>query len=154
MAGPLLEISNLTVDLPPGADREHAVRNLSLSLHPNEILCVVGESGSGKSVMARSILRLLPEPRLHASAGRILFEGRDLLRLPQAEIRQIRGRRISMIFQEPMSALNPLMTIGDQIDEVLKVHLNLPHAERTRRIAAIDRKSTRLNSSHYCASRI
>ena len=78
-----------------------------------EILCVVGESGSGKSVMARAILGLLP-PRLYASLGGIRFDGEDLLQVPPARMRQVRGGRISMIFQEPMTALNPLMTIGEQ----------------------------------------
>jgi peptide/nickel transport system ATP-binding protein len=129
----LLEISGLTVDLPVGADRPHAVEDISLTLGRDEILCVVGESGSGKSVMARSILGLLPQPRLRPSAGRILFNGEDLLRASPARLRDIRGGAIAMIFQEPMTALNPLMTIGRQIDEVVATHTNLPRAARSRR---------------------
>jgi peptide/nickel transport system ATP-binding protein len=129
----LLEISGLTVDLPVGADRPHAVEDINLTLGRDEILCVVGESGSGKSVMARSILGLLPQPRLRPSAGRILFNGEDLLRASPARLRDIRGGAIAMIFQEPMTALNPLMTIGRQIDEVVATHTNLPRAARSRR---------------------
>src|SRR5579883_2713765 len=133
MPAPLLEISGLTVDLPPGADRPHAVEEVGLALAENEILCVVGESGSGKSVMARSVLGLLPPRRLRVSAGRILFKGENLLAASAARLRQIRGGEIAMIFQELMAALNPLMTIGRQIDEVVATHLNLPRAERRQR---------------------
>jgi peptide/nickel transport system ATP-binding protein len=136
MAEDILQIRNLTVDLPVGGDRLHAVENLSLSLHRDEILCVVGESGSGKSVMARAIVGLLP-PRLYASAGEIHFEGEDMLRMAPARMRQVRGGRISMIFQEPMTALNPLMTIGEQIDEVIEVHTELARAKRRARIVEI-----------------
>jgi peptide/nickel transport system ATP-binding protein len=132
----LLQIRGLTVALPRGADREHAVADLGLALRREEILCVVGESGSGKSVTALSVMGLLP-PRLSAAAGRILFEGEDLLRLSPARMREIRGRRISMIFQDPMTALNPLMTIGEQIAEVIAVHGGLSRSERRRRIPAI-----------------
>ena len=137
MTAALLEIHGLTVDLPPGADRKHAIADVGFALGRNEILCVVGESGSGKSVMARAIMGLLPRPQLRASAGRVLFEGEDLLRAAPERLRDLRGRRLSMIFQEPMTALNPLMTIGAQIDEVLEVHLDLARAERRRRIVDI-----------------
>ncbi len=133
----LLEIDGLTVALPAWADRPHAVRDLSLRLGRNEILCVVGESGSGKSVMARSVMRLLPEPQLRAVAGRILFEGEDLLRASPGRMREIRGGRIAMIFQEPMTALNPLMPIGRQIEEVVEVHLDAARAERRERILKV-----------------
>ena len=136
MADALLDIENLTVDLPPGADRRHAVENLTLSLRPDEILCVVGESGSGKSVMARSVMGLLP-PRLRPSAGQVRFAGEDLLAVSAARMREVRGGRISMIFQEPMTALNPLMTIGEQIDEVVEVHTDLPRSARLERILEI-----------------
>ena len=136
MAG-LLEIDGLTVALPAWADRAHAVRNLSLALEPNEILCVVGESGSGKSVTARSVMRLLPEPQLRPVSGRVLFEGEDLLRASAARMREIRGGRIAMIFQEPMTALNPLMPIGRQIEEVVEVHLDASRAARRERILKV-----------------
>lgn len=110
----LLRIENLTVDLPPGADRPHALKGLTLAVNPGEIVCVVGESGSGKSLTAGTILGLLPQG-VHASAGRVFWEGQDLLKLAPDALRRLRGQRIGMIFQEPMTALNPLRTIGDQI---------------------------------------
>jgi peptide/nickel transport system ATP-binding protein len=119
---PLLEIRGLRVDLPPGADRPHAVDDVTLALAHDEILCIVGESGSGKSVMARAVMGLLPVPRVRVGAGAILFGGEDLTRLPEPRMRDIRGKDIAMIFQEPMTALNPVMTIGRQITEVLAVH--------------------------------
>ena len=136
MADTVLDIEGLTVDLPAGADRAHAVEDVSLSLRPNEILCVVGESGSGKSVMARTVMGLLP-PRLHPSAGVVRFEGENLLEVSPAHMREVRGGRISMIFQEPMTALNPLMTIGDQIDEVVDAHTDLARPKRFERIVEI-----------------
>jgi peptide/nickel transport system ATP-binding protein len=132
-----LAIEGLTVALPAWADRPHAVEEVSLALARDEILCVVGESGSGKSVMARSVLRLLPEPRVRPVAGRICFEGEDLLEAPPSRMRQVRGGRIAMIFQEPMTALNPLMPIGRQIDEMVETHLELGRAERRRRIVGV-----------------
>jgi peptide/nickel transport system ATP-binding protein len=133
---PLLEIRGLTIDLPQQAERRHAVEGVSLELWRNEILCVVGESGSGKTMMARSIMGLLPA-RVRVSGGAIGFEGEDLARVSGVRLRQIRGGRISMIFQEPMTALNPVMTIRDQIDEVIAVHTNLPRRERLKRILDI-----------------
>ena len=130
----ILEIQNLRVDLPQGADRAHAVVDFSLGLRRNEILCVVGESGSGKSIMAKAIMGLLPEPHVRASAGRILFDNEDLLQISQGKLRQIRGNRISMIFQEPMTALNPVMTIGDQVEEVIFTHQDIPRVQRMQRM--------------------
>ena len=117
----LLDVRNLTIALPPGAERAHAVEDVSFALEAGEILCIVGESGSGKSVSTGAIMSLLP-PALRVVQGSIGFEGRDLLRLKPAEMRLLRGSRIGMIFQEPMTALNPLMRVGEQIGEVLKVH--------------------------------
>ncbi|MBV8167650.1 MAG: ABC transporter ATP-binding protein, partial [Alphaproteobacteria bacterium] len=133
MAPPLLEIADLTIRLPLGGDRPNAVEKVSLTLAENEILCVVGESGSGKSVMARSILGLLPPRRLVVTNGGIRFRGENLLEASPERLRQARGGEIAMIFQEPMAALNPIMTIGRQIDEVVATHLSLPRAERRRR---------------------
>ena len=134
MADALLSIDRLTVALPQVADRAHAVAAASLQVGRNEILCLVGESGSGKSVMARAVMRLLPEPRLRVASGRILFEGEDVLAASPARMRNLRGGRIAMIFQEPMTALNPLMSIGRQIEEVIATHLDLPRRERRGRI--------------------
>jgi len=133
---PVLRINGLSVALPGGGDRAHAVADLSLDLRPGEILCVVGESGSGKSVTALSTMGLLP-PRLRVTGGEILFEGENILRVSAIRMRQIRGQRISMIFQDPMTALNPLMTIGEQIEEVMAVHEGVPRAERRRRVVSI-----------------
>ncbi len=134
MSDVVLTIDNLTVALPSWSDRRNAVEGVSLDIHRNEILCVVGESGSGKSVMAKSVLRLLPAPHVRVTGGRILFEGKDLLTLSEPEIRAIRGGRIAMIFQEPMVALNALMKVGRQIDEVLEVHTKMRAAERRTRV--------------------
>jgi len=134
VGAPLLRIEDLTVALPSWADRPHAVEDLSLTIYPDEILCVVGESGSGKSVTARAILRLLPEPHVRPVGGRILFEGENLLQATQARMRQVRGGRIAMIFQEPMTALNPVMKIGRQIEEMVEIHLDMSAAARRQRI--------------------
>ncbi|MGK9230137.1 ABC transporter ATP-binding protein [Inquilinus limosus] len=117
----LLEISGLTVALPPGGDRPNAVSDVSLTLEAGEILCIVGESGSGKSVATAAVTGLLPK-QLPVRSGRILFEGRDLLAMKPEQLRVLRGARIGMIFQEPMTALNPLMRVADQIAEVMQVH--------------------------------
>ena len=117
----LLEVENLQTHFgtPDGVVR--AVEGLSFHVEAGETLAVVGESGCGKSVTSLSILRLVPEPPGRI-AGRINFEGRDLLRLPEAEMRRLRGNDISMIFQEPMTSLNPVLTIGRQIGETLRLH--------------------------------
>ncbi|GIT35409.1 MAG: hypothetical protein Ct9H300mP4_17280 [Gammaproteobacteria bacterium] len=125
----LLEIKNLSISLPDGGDRSHAVENLNLELIENEILCVVGESGSGKSMMARSIMGLLPR-RLNITGGEIKFEDRLLNHLTPKQFQEIRGLSIAMIFQEPMSALNPLHSIGKQIEEVLLLHTSINKTER------------------------
>ena len=117
----MLEVEGLTVALPPGADRPHAVSNVSFTVAAGEILCIVGESGSGKSVSASAVMGLLPAA-LRPTAGRIGFEGADLLRATPAAMRALRGARLGMIFQEPMTALNPLMRVGQQMAEVLQVH--------------------------------
>ncbi|UHC13748.1 ABC transporter ATP-binding protein [Methylobacterium currus] len=120
----LLTVKSLSVRLPPGADRSHALSDVSLSLAGNEILCVVGESGSGKSVLANTVMRLLPVG-VRPDAGQVLFRGRDLVSVPEPEMRRLRGREIGMIFQEPMTALNPLRRAGDQIAETFRIHTGL-----------------------------
>jgi ABC-type microcin C transport system duplicated ATPase subunit YejF len=117
----LLTVENLTIALPPGGDRADAVSDISFVIEPGESLCMVGESGSGKSVCAAAIMGLLP-PALRVQGGIINFERTDLLRLSPTALRSLRGARIGMIFQEPMTALNPLMRVGEQIAEVLTVH--------------------------------
>lgn len=132
----VLDIRNLSVGLPAQADRSHALETVSLELRANEILCVVGESGSGKSVTAGAILGLLPQA-LPVRSGEILFEGQNLLAVTPAAMRRVRGARIGMIFQEPMSALNPLHTIGQQIGEVFRIHTKASRKEIEARILAL-----------------
>ncbi|MBC6441561.1 MAG: ABC transporter ATP-binding protein [Rhodobacteraceae bacterium] len=120
-AVPILDIRNLSITLPAGADRKYAVEDVSLTLNRGEILCVVGESGSGKSVMTSAIMNDVPS-RLEAATGKILFDGKDVLRMGDAELNELRGARISMIYQEPMAALNPAIRIGRQVDEVFALH--------------------------------
>ena len=133
---PVLDIVGLSIRLPTGADRALAVEGASLSVLPGQTLCVVGESGSGKSMIANAVMGLLPVPQVAPVAGQILFEGTDLLALDEAQMRTLRGRRIGMVFQEPMTALNPVMRIGEQIGEVFDAHGHVPAAEKRRRILA------------------
>lgn len=118
----MLEIKNLTVGLPQSADRENAVTDLSIKVRAGKTLCIVGESGSGKSVTAYAIMQLLDKRSLEIKSGEILYDGIDLTKQTESSLRKIRGKEISMVFQEPMTALNPLMTVGDQIKEVLINH--------------------------------
>ena len=129
---PVLSIKNLHVLLPKGSERKYAVEALSYDLAPSEILCVVGESGSGKSLTARAIMGLLPAPYVEYEKGQIHFQGNDLTQVSESHLRQVRGGEISMIFQEPMTALNPVMRIGDQIDEVVRFHAKASRKERRR----------------------
>jgi peptide/nickel transport system ATP-binding protein len=128
----LLEIEDLQTHFrtPDGVNR--AVDGLSLKVEAGQTLAIVGESGCGKSVTAMSVLRLIPEPP-GKIAGRIRFQGRDLLKLTRAEMRDIRGNDISMIFQEPMTALNPVLTIGRQIGETLRLHQRLDRTAAEKR---------------------
>ncbi|QDW36878.1 ABC transporter ATP-binding protein [Bradyrhizobium sp. KBS0727] len=121
MTAPLLSIKNLTVGLPPRADRPHAVSDVTLTVGAGEIVCVVGESGSGKSMIANSVMGLLPRV-LPVLDGEIQLDGVSLRALSPEQMRTVRGARVGMVFQEPMAALNPLMRIGDQIAEVFTVH--------------------------------
>ncbi len=129
----LLRVENLTVALPQGGDRPYAAKDVSFDLRAGEILCIVGESGSGKSISANAIMGLLPT-YLKPQAGRILFKGRDLLQCKEEELLALRGKDIGMVFQEPMSALNPLMKVGQQIAEVMEVHGAYPGAARNPRV--------------------
>ncbi|MCC0808119.1 ABC transporter ATP-binding protein [Methylobacterium sp. W2] len=129
---PVLSITGLTVPLPRGADRANAIEGLSLSVGPNEIVCVVGESGSGKSITASAVMGLLP-PNLSPSAGQILLQGEDVLKVGPARLRALRGSRMAMVFQEPMTALNPVLKVGDQIAEMLEAHSGRGGREARRR---------------------
>jgi len=135
---PLLDVQDLTVVFEGSRAPVTAVDHVSFQLAAGETLGLVGESGSGKSVTAFSILRLVQPPGRIVS-GRVLFEGRDLLSLPESEMRQVRGARISLIFQEPMTALNPVMRVGDQIAEALTVHgLADARESRARAVELLD----------------
>jgi len=133
---PILVIDNLHVALPTGGDRSHAVHGVSLSIAPGKTVCVVGESGSGKSVMATAVMGLLPR-ELKPSQGRITLQGESLLDASALRLRQLRGKAMGMVFQEPMTALNPVMTCGEQIDELLKEHTKWPAALRQKEILDI-----------------
>jgi peptide/nickel transport system ATP-binding protein len=129
---PVLEVRDLAIELPVGADRTFAADHVSFTVQRGEILCLVGESGSGKSMIAHAVMGLLPR-NVHATGGDIRLEGENLLTADAARTRALRGTRMAMIFQEPMTALNPLMRCGDQIDEVLATHTDLsPHARRAK----------------------
>ena len=118
----LLTLQDLTVSFNTDAGRFRAADRVSFDIRPGEMLGLVGESGCGKTVTAQSLVRLLPMPPAGIDSGSALFKGRDLLRLPIAELRRIRGREISMIFQDPMTALSPLHRLGDQLSETLRLH--------------------------------
>ena len=130
---PLLSVQNLTIPLPAGGDRPYAVENVSYDIFSGEILCIVGESGSGKSMSANAIMGLLPD-YLKPTQGQIFLKGTNLLTQPEPWLQSIRGQEIGMIFQEPLSALNPLMTIGKQIGEVMQVHHKYPGEQRKKRV--------------------
>ncbi|MBD8683816.1 ABC transporter ATP-binding protein [Pseudomonas sp. CFBP 13719] len=129
----LIEVRDLAVEFVAGESRQRVVEHISFDIRRGETLALVGESGSGKSVTAHSILRLLPYPLAQHPSGTIVYNGRDLLTLPEKQLRHIRGNRIAMIFQEPMSSLNPLHNIGKQIGEVLALHKGLTGAAAARR---------------------
>ena len=128
----LLSIRDLAIALPVGADRLYAAKNINFDLAAGEILCIVGESGSGKSMSANAVMGLLPQG-VEPVEGTITFDGREILGLSEKEMLKLRGSRISMIFQEPLSALNPLMRVGAQIAEVFEAHGALNGAERRAR---------------------
>ncbi|MBI3813139.1 MAG: ABC transporter ATP-binding protein, partial [Nitrospinae bacterium] len=133
MAEPILQVKNLKTYFYTSEGIAKAVDGVSYSVNEGETLGVVGESGCGKTVSALSILRLIQEPPGRIVDGEIIFEEKDLIKLSPEEIRRIRGNKISMIFQEPMTALNPVFTIGDQISEVFRVHKRLGRKEASDR---------------------
>lgn len=141
MTGNVLDVENLAVRLPEGSDRNFAVQEINFTVAPGEIVCVVGESGSGKSVTAQAVMGLLPR-ELNAEQGRTLLEGEDTLTASPTELRDLRGTRMAMIFQEPMTALNPVARVGEQIAEVLEIHTTMTASERRARAIEI------MNSVH------
>jgi len=138
-SGPVLDVRDLTIALPSGGDRKEAVSGVSFSVARGEILCLVGESGSGKSVIAQAVMGLLPDT-LPVTQGQMLLEGEDVAKVSTERLRQLRATRMSMVFQEPMTALNPVMRCGEQIDEVLREHTGLAPEARRRKILDIVRE--------------
>jgi len=136
----LLDVQGLTTAFMTGRGEITAIEDVSFSLKEGEILGIVGESGSGKSVTALTIMGLLPRPPARIAAGSVMFQGQDLTKLSGREMQRIRGPGIAMIFQEPMTSLNPVFSIGDQIMETIRAHENLPAAAlRKRAIDMLDK---------------
>jgi len=138
-AEPAVRIRDLRIALPPGGERAYAVDGISFDLKPGEIVCVVGESGSGKSMCAHALMGLLPDS-VAIETGEIAFEGNNLLALDEDGWRDLRGRRIAMVFQEPMTALNPLMRVGDQMMEMFEAHGLLSPRERRQKALSLARE--------------
>ncbi|MBV9783906.1 MAG: ABC transporter ATP-binding protein [Acidisphaera sp.] len=136
----LLEVRNVTTAFATGQGEIRAVEDVSFSLDAGEFLGIVGESGSGKSVTALTVMGLLPRPPARVAAGAVLFAGQDLVALPEARLRTVRGPGIAMVFQEPMTSLNPVFTIGEQVIETLRVHERLsPRAQRARAVEMLQK---------------
>ena len=136
----LLDVQGLTTAFMTGRGEITAIEEVSFSLKEGEILGIVGESGSGKRVTALTIMGLLPQPPARIAAGKVMFQGQDLTKLSAREMQRIRGPGIAMIFQEPMTSLNPVFSIGDQIMETIRAHENLPAAAlRKRAIDMLDK---------------
>lgn len=132
-----MDVKDLVVRFYTQEGTVYAVNGVSYQLHEGETLGVVGESGSGKSVHSLAIMGLIPSPPGKVESGEVLFEGRDLLKLPKEQMRLVRGKEIAMIFQDPMTSLNPVLTIGTQITEALKLHLGMNNDQSRRRAAEL-----------------
>ncbi len=137
MADPLVDVRNLGVRLVTGQRETSLVDDVSFTVARGEVLCIVGESGCGKTITARSIMGLNRNDRRFSLSGQILFQGRDLMALSDAEMRGIRGTGIGMIFQDPMTSLNPLHRIGRQIGEGMRLHMKLSEAEIRERTLSL-----------------
>lgn len=134
---PLLRIEDLSTHFELDDRTIYAVNGLSLSVDPQEFLAIVGESGSGKTVSFLSVMRLVQSPPGKIKAGKILFNGKDILKMNSREIRKIRGNDIAMVFQDPMTSLNPVMRVGDQIDEIIRLHLSLTKKQARERSVSL-----------------
>ncbi|KQL54983.1 peptide ABC transporter ATP-binding protein [Heyndrickxia shackletonii] len=132
--GKILEVNDLHISFHTFAGEVQAIRGVNFELNEGETLAIVGESGSGKSVTTKTIMRLLPSHNSEIKSGEILFEGKDITKLSDKEMQKIRGKEISMIFQDPMTSLNPTMTVGKQIMEPLIKHQNLSKSEAKKRV--------------------
>ena len=128
-----LQVEDLSVDYVTKEETVHAVSGVSFSLEKGKVLGLVGETGAGKTTIARTILRVLQTPPAVVRGGRVLLEGEDLLAISEQEMCDVRGKKITMIFQDPMTSLNPVMTVGQQIAEVIRLHSDLPAAETRKR---------------------
>jgi len=137
LSAPVLSVRGLTVQAGHGAAMRQVVGDISFDVHPGETVCIVGESGSGKSVTSFSIMGLLPKGSLTPTAGQILIDGEDLLTATEHRLRQLRASKVAMVFQEPMTALNPVQRVGDQVDEVLRLHTPLGAGERRKQVLAM-----------------
>ena len=147
---PVLEVNDLSVAIAGGGgDRTHAIRNISFSVHPKEIVCVVGESGSGKSVTAQAVMALLPKGQLVLESGSMKLQGEELVGKSPSAMRAVRGKRIGMVFQEPMTALNPVERVGDQIGEMLEIHTD----SQCRTAARAGDRDDAVGASAGCRSR-
>lgn len=133
---PTLIVEDLTISLPQGGDRPHAVEHISFTIYPGKVVCLLGESGSGKSIIASTVMGLLPEG-LSPVGGKVLLAGDNILNLDEQALRKIRGAKASMVFQEPMTALNPVLTCGEQVEETLLQHTTLNKKERHDKIIAL-----------------
>ena len=129
----LLEIKGLKVSYQADGKKVCAVNGVDLVLEKGETLGLVGETGAGKTTIAKAILRILPQPQGHMDAGEIFVDGENLLTIPEAKMRKIRGKKISMIFQDPMTSLNPIRSVGDQISEAIQLHEKLSKTEIQQR---------------------
>lgn len=134
MAEPVLQLDDLTVRFQLKRGQLTAVNGVSFTVHRGETFGLVGESGSGKSVTARSVMRLNPSPPSEVVRGRILFEGEDILEKNDSDMRELRGKHVAMVFQEPMSALNPVYTVGAQISDALRTNLGMTKKEAQERV--------------------
>ena len=128
---PFLSIRDLVVEYTSGGSVVHAVNGVSLEVYKGRTLGLVGETGAGKTSIAKAIMRILPDPPARVANGEIYLDGTDLLKLKEAEMRKVRGKKISMVFQDPMTALNPVVRVVDQISEVIKAHNDFSDAQAT-----------------------
>ncbi|WP_442773041.1 dipeptide ABC transporter ATP-binding protein [Paenirhodobacter enshiensis] len=132
----VLSVEDVTIDTRPKGEKS-IVRHIGFDVREGETVCIVGESGSGKSVTSMAVMGLLPKDALQVTGGRILLDGEDVLQVSPARMRELRASKVAMVFQEPMTALNPVKTVGDQIDEVLRLHTRMPASERRQKVLAM-----------------
>ena len=130
----LLEIKDLSVEYTTDEDIVKAVNHVSLTLNKGETIGLVGETGAGKTTLALSLMRILPKVSGRITGGEIMFNGEDLVKVAEEDMRKVRGEKISMIFQDPMTSLNPVLTVGNQIGEALELHMDLTPEEKQERI--------------------